>query len=227
MSPVPVPDLPGVGRRENLRDRIRDALRAAIISGKLEPGVVYSAPALAAQLGVSPTPVREAMLDLVKGGLVVPQPNKGFRVTELSEQDLDDVAAVRLLIEPPTVRDVVAVIPAEDLPDLRRMAQAIVDAVECGDLVAYIEADHVFHLTLLGYRGNRYLVDVVADLRSKTRLLGLTPLLRSGRLIRSAAEHHELLDLVEARDADGAELLMRRHIGHVRGLWAGGAEERP
>ncbi|MEU5942670.1 GntR family transcriptional regulator [Micromonospora sp. NPDC047548] len=225
MSPVPVPDLPGVDRRENLRDRTRDALRAAIISGKLEPGVVYSAPALGAQLGVSPTPVREAMLDLVKGGLVVPQPNKGFRITEMSEEDLDNLAAVRLLIEPPTVRDAVAVIPKEDIPELRTLAQAIVDAAERGDLVGYIEADHVFHLTLLGYSGNRFLVDVVSDLRSQTRLLGLTPLLESGRLGRSAAEHHELLDFIEARDPSGAELLMHRHIGHVRGLWAGGAKD--
>ncbi|MFE9204544.1 GntR family transcriptional regulator [Micromonospora sp. NPDC006431] len=225
MSPAPVPDLPGVGRRENLRDRIREALRAAIISGKLEPGVVYSAPALGAQLGVSPTPVREAMLDLVKGGLVVPHPNKGFRITEVSEEDLDNLAAVRLLIEPPTVRDVVAVIPKEDIPELRTLAQAIVDAAERGDLVGYIEADHVFHLTLLGYSRNRFLVDVVADLRSQTRLLGLTPLLESGSLGRSAAEHHEILDFIEARDPSGAELLMHRHIGHVRGLWAGGAKD--
>ncbi|MCW3814320.1 GntR family transcriptional regulator [Micromonospora sp. DR5-3] len=227
MSPAPVPELPGVGRRENLRDRTREALRAAIISGKLEPGVVYSAPALGAQLGVSPTPVREAMLDLVKGGLVVPHPNKGFRITEMSEEDLDNLAAVRLLIEPPTVRDVVAVIPKEDIPELRTLAQSIVDAAEQGDLVGYIEADHVFHLTLLGYSRNRFLVDVVADLRSQTRLLGLTPLLKSGRLGRSAAEHHELLDFIEARDPSGAELLMHRHIRHVRGLWAGGAKDAP
>ncbi|TDC40645.1 GntR family transcriptional regulator [Micromonospora sp. 15K316] len=227
MSPTPVPDLPDIGPRENLRDRIGKALRAAIISGKLEPGVVYSAPALGAQLGVSPTPVREAMLDLVKAGLVVTHANKGFRITEMSEQDLDDLAAVRRLIEPPTVRDVVPVVPAADFPQLRALAQAIVDAVECGDLVGYIEADHVFHLTLLGYSGNRFLVDVVSDLRSRTRLLGLTPLLESGRLGRSAAEHHELLDLVEARDPAGAELLMHRHIGHVRGLWAGGVEDAP
>ncbi|MDR8407772.1 GntR family transcriptional regulator [Nonomuraea sp. 3-1Str] len=224
MSLSPVPELPEIGPRENLRDRIRAALRAAIISGELEPGVVYSAPALGTQFGVSATPVREAMLDLVKEGLVVPQPNKGFRVTVVSEEDLDNLAAVRLLIEPPAVRESVAVIPEEDFPELRRLAQAIVDAAEGGDLVGYVEADHVFHLTLLGYSRNRFLVDVVSNLRSQTRLLGLTPLLQSGRLARSAAEHHELLDLVQARDPVGAELLMHRHIGHVRGLWAGGAK---
>ncbi|GAA2320612.1 GntR family transcriptional regulator [Nonomuraea roseoviolacea subsp. roseoviolacea] len=224
MSLSPVPELPGVGPRENLRDRIRAALRAAIISGELEPGVVYSAPALGTQFGVSATPVREAMLDLVKEGLVVPQPNKGFRVTEVSEEDLDNLAAVRLLIEPPAVRESVRAIPDDDLPALRGLAQDIVDAAERGDLVGYVEADHVFHLTLLGYSGNPVLVEVVSGLRSRTRLLGLTPLLQSGRLGRSAAEHHELLDFIQARDPVGAELMMHRHIGHVRGLWAGGAE---
>ncbi|MBN6053117.1 GntR family transcriptional regulator [Nonomuraea sp. RK-328] len=220
----PVPELPGIGPRENLRDRIRAALRAAIISGELEPGVVYSAPALGTQFGVSATPVREAMLDLVKEGLVVPQPNKGFRVTEVSEEDLDNLAAVRLLIEPRAVRESVCVIPEDDFPGLRRLAQDIVDAAERGDLVGYVEADHDFHLTLLGYSRNPVLVDVVSGLRARTRLLGLTPLLQSGRLGRSAAEHHELLDFIQARDPVGAELMMHRHIGHVRGLWAGGAE---
>lgn len=232
-SPAPLPPvsarrsasaLHDLGRRETLRERIRDALRAAVISGELEPGVVYSAPHLGARFGVSPTPVREAMLDLVKEGLVVAQPNKGFKITEVSEQDLDDLAAVRLLIEPPTVRACVPVIPEEDFPALRGLAQAIVDAVGREDLVGYVQADHVFHLTLLGYSGNRHLVDVVCDLRIRTRLLGLAPLLAGGGLGRSAAEHHDLLDLVEARDPAAAEDLMCRHIGHVRGLWAGGAE---
>ncbi|SEO87143.1 DNA-binding transcriptional regulator, GntR family [Actinacidiphila rubida] len=225
MTVPTTPNLQSLGHRQTLRERVRDALRAAIISGELEPGVVYSAPALGARFGVSSTPVREAMLDLAKEGLVAAQPNKGFRITQVSEQDLDDIAAVRLLIEPPTVRAAVRVIPEADLPALRELAQAIVDAVERGDLVGYVRADHVFHLALLGYSGNRHLVDTVSGLRAQTRLLGLAPLLHSGRLGRSAAEHHDLMDLVEARDAAGAEELMRRHIGHVRGLWASGTEE--
>ncbi|WP_328473575.1 GntR family transcriptional regulator [Streptomyces sp. NBC_00448] len=225
MNVPSTPNLQSLGQRETLRERVRDALRAAVISGELEPGAVYSAPTLGARFGVSSTPVREAMLDLAKEGLVVAQPNKGFRITEVSEQDLDNLAAVRLLIEPPTVRACVPVIPEADFPALRELAQAIVDAVGRGDLVGYVRADHVFHLALLGYSGNRHLVDVVSDLRTRTRLLGLAPLLRSGRLSASAAEHHALMDLVEARDAPAAEELMLRHIGHVRGLWASGAEE--
>ncbi|AWS43947.1 GntR family transcriptional regulator [Streptosporangium sp. 'caverna'] len=213
-----------LGRQETFREQVRGALRAAIISGELRPGTVYSAPALGARFGVSSTPVREAMLDLAREGLVVSRRNKGFQITEMSEEDLDNLTAVRLLIEPSTVRDAVPVIPEADLPALRGLAQDIVDAVEHADLIAYIEADHVFHLALLAYSDNRFLVDVVAGLRSQTRLPGLTPLLRGGALGRSAAEHHELMDLIEVRDSAGVEALMRRHIGHVRGLWAHGAE---
>lgn len=216
----PLPSVRRLAQRENLRDSVANALRAAVISGELKPGEVYSAPTLGARFGVSATPVREAMLDLVREGLVISLRNKGFRVTEVSEEDLDNLAALRQLIEPPTIRDVVPVIPAADYPRLRRLAEDIVVAAEAGDLIAYIEADRVFHVTLLAYSGNQKLVDVVSDLRSQTRLLGLTPLLESGRLVPSATEHHELLDLMESGDAEGAEQLMRRHIGHVRGLWA-------
>lgn len=216
----PLPSVRRLAQRENLRDSVANALRAAVISGELKPGEVYSAPMLGARFGVSATPVREAMLDLVREGLVISLRNKGFRVTEMSDDDLDDLASLRLLIEPPTIRDVVPAIPPADLPRLRALAQDIVVAAEAGDLIAYIEADRVFHVTLLAYSGNQKLVDVVSDLRSQTRLLGLTPLVESGRLVQSAAEHHDLMDLVEAGDAEGAEQLMRRHIGHVRGLWA-------
>jgi DNA-binding GntR family transcriptional regulator len=220
MSPESLPSVRRLEKRESLRDSVAHALRAAVISGEMAPGEVYSAPMLGARFGVSATPVREAMLDLVREGLVISLPNKGFRVTEMSDEDLDNVTSLRLLIEPPTVRDVVTDIPAEDFAKLRTLAEDIVVAAEAGNLIAYIEADRVFHVTLLAYSGNPRLVDVVSDLRSQTRLLGLTPLVESGRLGQSAAEHHELLDLIEAGDADGAERLMRRHIGHVRGLWA-------
>jgi DNA-binding GntR family transcriptional regulator len=204
----------------SLRETVMRALRAAIISGEMEPGAVYSAPSLGARFGVSATPVREAMLDLVKEGLVTSLPNKGFRVTEVSDADLDDITQLRLLIEPPTVRAVVPRIPAEDLPELRRMAQDIVDGADNGDLISYTEADRLFHIRILEYSGNRRLVEMISELRSHTRLLGLAPLVERGALRDSSLEHLTLVDLIEARDEAGAEALMRQHIEHVRGEWA-------
>ncbi|MER7011615.1 GntR family transcriptional regulator [Saccharopolyspora sp. NPDC000359] len=210
----------------SLRDRVGRALRAAIISGEMEPGVVYSAPSLGARFGVSATPVREAMLDLVREDLVEIVPNKGFRVTEVSEDDLDQITEIRLLIEPPAVSGITSVIPEEDFAELRELAQHIVDGAEAGDLVDYTEADRVFHLRLLSYANNPRMSNLVSDLRAHTRLFGLAALLERGELVDVAREHHAIVDAIESRDQGAVEAVMRDHISQVRGRWADPDRER-
>lgn len=218
-----MPDAPAIGplpRVASLRDTVTQVLRAAIISGEMAPGEIYSAPALGLRFGVSATPVREAMVDLTRAGLVQTVPNKGFRVTAISEAELDDIAALRMLIEPPTVQQVTPRIPAEAIPALRELALAIVDNAAAGDLISYTEADRRFHLAILEYGNNQRLVSLVSDLRSHTRLYGLSGMVDRGTLAGSAAEHLELAGLIAARDARGAGSLMKRHIGRVRAEWA-------
>ncbi|WP_223206320.1 GntR family transcriptional regulator [Streptomyces xanthii] len=204
--------LPAVPARRSIRDHVAHALRAALVAGELRPGQVYSAPQLAAQFGVSATPVREAMLDLTREGMVEPVPNKGFRVTELTQRDLAEYVAVRELIEVPTVGVVARTGDPERLEELRPVAHEIVDAARAGDLVAFLEADRRFHLALLELAGNRRLVEVVGALRGHSRLYGLAALAEAGRLMESAEEHEILLDLVIARDAPAAESRMSTHL---------------
>jgi DNA-binding GntR family transcriptional regulator len=214
--------MPALAVRRNLREEITQTLRAAVISGELRPGVVHSAPQLAAEFGVSATPVREAMLDLVKEGLVETVRNKGFRVTEPSDKDLDDLSELRALIEVPTVRRIAeAGVDAAVIEELRPLAAEIEDAAARLDLIAHVAADTEFHLRLLASAGNAHLVETVRSLRARSRIYGLRSLAEQGRLVPSAHEHTQLLDLIAAGDADGAGRLMRHHIGHVRGIWAG------
>ncbi|MEU1278368.1 GntR family transcriptional regulator [Streptomyces sp. NPDC005805] len=213
--------------QERLRDQVGHALRAALIAGELRPGQVYSAPGLAADLGVSATPVREAMLDLAREGLVEPVRNKGFRITEVSERDLDQYTELRALIEVPTVGRVTRTATAGELEALRPLAEQIVTSAREHDLIGYLEADRRFHLGLLGLAGNDRLVETVGDLRKRSRLYGLTALDEAGKLVSSAEEHLELLDLMLAGDAVAAEACMRRHLGHVRSLWAAARDEPP
>ncbi|WP_033212839.1 GntR family transcriptional regulator [Kitasatospora phosalacinea] len=215
--------------QERLRDQVAHALRAALISGELRPGVVYSAPTLAVDFGVSATPVREAMLDLAREGLVEAVRNKGFRVTELSDRDLDEFTEIRALIEVPTVGQVARTATAEQLEALRPQARAIVAAAREHDLIGYLEADRQFHLDLLALAGNARLVETVGDLRKRSRLYGLNRLDQRGELVTSAEEHLELLDVLLTGDAEAAQACMTRHLGHVRHLWAAGdkAAERP
>ncbi|WP_030991613.1 GntR family transcriptional regulator [Streptomyces sp. NRRL S-1813] len=208
--------------RERLRDQVSNALRAALISGELRPGEVYSAPTLAEDFGISATPVREAMLDLVREGLAEPVRNKGFRITGVSERDLDQYTEIRGLIEIPMVGRITRSATREQLEALRPVAEEIVRAARAHDLIGYLEADRQFHLSLLALSGNDRLVETVGDLRKRSRLYGLTALDERGELIPSAEEHLELLDLMLAGDAKRAEKCMAEHLGHVRSLWAGG-----
>ncbi|WP_103961936.1 GntR family transcriptional regulator [Nonomuraea solani] len=213
-------DLPMVGERQSLREQVAHALRAALITGEMRPGVVYSAPVLAAQFGVSATPVREAMLDLAKEGLVEAVRNKGFRVTELSDRDLDELTEIRQLIEVPTVSRLADSSRAEEFERLRPIAEEIVSASEGGDLLAYVDADLRFHVELLTLCGNAHLVSVVRDLRNRARLYGLSQLSERGTLADSAREHLALLDALKSGDAAAVGQIMGEHIGHVRGIWA-------
>lgn len=217
--------LPSVEPYQSLRDQVTQALHSAVVTGELRPGVVYSAPALAADFGVSATPVREAMLDLAKEGLIEIVRNKGFRIVELSEQDMAEFAEVRELLEIPAVVLVAARADPHDLEALRDAAEETVRAAIEGDVLGYLEADHEFHHEMLALHGNRHLVVTVRDLRRRARLFGVTALVEAGRLVDSAKEHGQLLDAMLARDLPVVRELAALHIGRVRQLVTPPAQE--
>ncbi|MGO3146501.1 MAG: GntR family transcriptional regulator [Leucobacter sp.] len=209
-------------RPRNLRETVLDQLRAAIITGELAEGTVVSAPVIGQALGVSATPVREAMMDLAREGLVETIKNKGFLITQMSEKELDDLAAVRLLVEPPSMHAVIGNIPEAAFVELDGISDECVHAAEVEDLRAYLSLDRELHAQILSFTGNPQLVELATSLRIRTRMYGLAALARKGHLAASAREHHALIQLLRDGDGAGAEQLMREHIGHAREIWATG-----
>ncbi|MHA7222383.1 GntR family transcriptional regulator [Arthrobacter sp. RHLT1-20] len=216
-----VPALRVLGNRDSLRERAIESLRDALIAGDLVPGEVYSAPALAEMLGVSATPVREAMIDLAREGLVDVLRNKGYRAVGFSDRDLDELTELRALIEVPTMGKVAELADPADVEALRPLADELNATAAAGEIREFVRIDMEFHLRLLAMAGNRHLVEEVHRLRTRSRLRGLAELAASGQLVTTANEHAQLLDLLIARDKTGVEQLMARHIGHIRGIWAG------
>jgi DNA-binding GntR family transcriptional regulator len=210
---------------KSLREQASEVLRANVVSGQLVPGRIYSVATLAQDLGVSATPVREALLDLTSSGLVEPVRNRGFRILTADDADLDEISQLRMMLEVPAVRRVVERASDEEIEALRPTVEAIEAAAAAGDVAAFLTADRAFHLGLLELTGNRRLLRLVAQLRDQTRLTGLSALAGAGALEASTREHGAVLDAVRERDADRAERLMRRHIEHTRGIWAGHAEQ--
>jgi DNA-binding GntR family transcriptional regulator len=207
----------------SLREQARQVIRASILAGELSAGEMYSATVLAERLGVSATPVREAMLDLANDGLVVAVRNRGFRVLAPDDNDLDEISELRQMLEVPSMRTVVEKASDAQLAALEPIVDRIESAVE-HDIAGFLLADREFHLGMLELTGNGRLVRLVAQLRDQTRIVGITDLARDGRLATSAREHRFILEALQARDADLAESLMRTHLIHTRGIWAGHSE---
>jgi DNA-binding GntR family transcriptional regulator len=207
--------------RTNLRDQARRALRTSIITGELTPGELYTVGAFAERLGVSATPVREALGDLAQLGLVETIRNRGFVVRHLTDHDLDEIFQLRLLLEAPAVEQVAGRLPPDDLAVCRQLVERCKTAAAAADLELFLETDREFHLRLLGVLGNLRLVRILGELRDQTRLYGLRELAASGRLVAAAEEHESLLEAVEAGDGKSARQEMTKHLRHIRGAWAG------
>lgn len=211
--------LPELGGRDSLRGQVAVALRNALISGKLRPGVVYSAPALAEEFGVSATPVREAMIDLVRDGLFEAVRNRGFRVVPLSARDLAELTEIRELVEVPAMARLAGSVPDEAVRRLRVLAEETAVEARTGDLVRFLDADRRFHAALLELTENRTLARTVLDLRSRSRMYGLAKPAPKDDLVAAAAEHAELVEAVAEGDAAKAREIMLRHLDHVRNAW--------
>jgi DNA-binding GntR family transcriptional regulator len=207
--------------RSSLRDQARRALRASIITGELAPGELYAVGSFASRLGVSVTPVREALGDLALLGLVEVIRNRGFVVPPLTEHDLDEIFQVRLLLEAPAMEQAAGRVPAADLSACAALVEQGKEAAAAGDLRLFLEADREFHLRLVGSLGNQRLVAILGQLRDQTRLYGLRGLADAGRLAVAADEHAQLLAAIAAGEGPRARAVVTQHLQHTRGDWAG------
>ncbi|MEU6479918.1 GntR family transcriptional regulator [Streptomyces sp. NPDC047017] len=205
---------PAVVRRSSVRGQVLDALRAALVTGELRPGEVYSAPALGERFGVSATPVREAMQQLTLEGAVEVVLNRGFRVVERGARELAELAEVRALIEVPVLLRLVATVPVERWAELRPLAEAGVRAASSGCRAAYADTDRAFHRAVLSLAGNEQLLRIAEDLHRRTQCPSTDGPGRPARaeLIADAAEHTALLDALIARDQAAVRALADAHF---------------
>lgn len=148
-------------RQVSLREQELVIVRQALVSGEIGPNEIYSASALASRLGVSNSPVREAMLTLVNQGILEPVRNRGYRIVPISEHDLDELGEMRRMLEVPGVAALVACASDEGIEELRPVAVEIEEAASRGDIPVFLEADRRFHLGLLELGGNTRLVETV------------------------------------------------------------------
>ncbi len=225
-SSAPGPSAPGCSaprpralvQRSSVRGQVLDALRAALVTGELRPGEVYSAPVLGERFGVSATPVREAMQQLALEGAVEVVPNRGFRVVERGDRELAELAEVRALIEIPVWLRLARTVPAERWAELRPLAEATARAASSGCPAGYAEADRAFHRAVLALAGNEELVRIAGDVHRRAQWPPAGSPAARGRadLVADAHEHTALLDALIAGDPDAVRALVGQHFAGAR-----------
>jgi len=195
----------------SLRDMVLRRVRGDIVSGYSVPGTMYSVPTLAEEMGVSTTPVREALLELSNGGLITPIRNRGFRVEATTLDDLKNGFALRELLE----RFAMVGLAGRRLTgtgELRKLADDIAAAVKLKDARGYIETDRAFHLALVSRLNNPMLTKMIMDLRDGMRLYGMDTAAGRQRQVASVKEHYQLIDLAVAGDTNAIAKLITQHI---------------
>jgi DNA-binding GntR family transcriptional regulator len=198
--------------RESLTSRARDAIRSAIIVGKLVPGTLYSVQGLADVFGVSRTPVREALIDLARQGMVRFERNRGVRILETSTHDLEEIFTLRLLLEVPATYRATSQLNDAQIRQLKKEFAAMETHAARDDETAVMQHDRRFHGIILTASGNRRLSEFVDHLRDLVLTRGASTVGRSRSLADVASEHREILACIEAGDGPAAARTMRAHI---------------
>jgi DNA-binding GntR family transcriptional regulator len=207
---MPIPTSQGVHRRALLRDNVYESLRDAIVDGTLAPGERLKDPQLEEWLGVSRTPIREALLRLERAGLVVTQPGKATTVAPYSLASTISAQQVTAAMHELAARLAVPSITAEQIDAMVGANRAFASALDTVNIEAALDADDAFHAVFVTASGNPMLAEVLEQ---------TTPMLRRVERMRfssvaareSVAQHEAVVALTRAGDAAAVADLCREN----------------
>ena len=195
-----------------LRDVVYNTLRQAILRGELKPGERLMEIQLANKLGVSRTPIREAMRKLELDGLVIMTPRKGAEVADITEKSLRDVLEVRKALEMLSVELACEHVTKEEIKKLREAASQFSEVLSSEDVTMIAEADEHFHDLINLATGNQKLIVILSNLREQMYRYRVEYLKDSGKFPQLVSEHEMLIEAIEKKDRLRASQVIGQHI---------------
>lgn len=195
-----------------LREIVFEHLREAIISGVLKPGERLMELQLAEDMGVSRTPVREAIRKLELEGLVIMVPRRGAYVSDLSIRDIAETFEIRAALESLAAGLAAERIVPEELEQLERILVQIGECEMESDLSRIAELDEEFHALLFAATRNQRLTQIVSNLREQITRFRKTSLSTPGRFKAVFQEHKNIVEAISERNSALAQSLAREHI---------------
>lgn len=200
----------------NLPTRAYEVIKRKIVNGEITPGTKLQEDRLAEELGISRTPVREALSRLAQEGLVEIIPRRGRYVVDLSLPDIIHLLEIREALEGMAARLATANITREALARMRAYFEGRGKEIRRKDFEGYLQADMDFHDLLMKTSGNERLVQLMSTLYDHIQMLRLRSVVLPGRAEASLREHLSIIEALEKEDPDLAEERVREHIRNVK-----------
>lgn len=198
--------------RKSLYLEVADQLRGMIQSGELQPGEWIDEARLTAVLGISRTPLREALKVLVAEGLLHIEARRGCFVNELSAADLENIFPLMAMLEGRCAFEAAHKVTDEDLVRLQPLHDELRHFAQSGDIDQYYAANAKIHMAIQSLAANPWLSDLIDNLRRVLSLSRHRSLSFPGRVDESCAEHLAIFAALKARDAEGAQAVTRKHL---------------
>lgn len=205
-----------INKPDSLAKIAYGALRQSILSFNLQQRTVYNEMSVAQELGLSRTPVREALLRLSSEGLVTFLPRKGFIVTSYTQNEIEEVFELRLILESVVIRKIAAQINQNNIDNLKKYIELQQQAASENDYHGFMLSDRAFHKTFFELAGNSKLIEIMNNFQDICHMVGICYLKIDGLYGRSIHDHQAILKSLEKRDAYKAAVAIINHINHVK-----------
>lgn len=198
-----------IERHQTLREKILETIRDAILKGTMKPGERVSEPELAERFGISRTPIREAFRQLESEGYLEVIPRKGAIVASLSERDIEEFYAIKIILEGFAAKMAAENLTEKDIERLESINERLQKIAEEGDVKNFFRVHNEFHDLFIKAAGNDKLYEMINQLVMRFKRLRLASLSQPGRMEISVEEHRNMIEAFKNHDGERADSLVR------------------
>lgn len=196
----------------SLRELAFQSIKNAILTNQLKSENIYKIEDLAKSLGISKTPVREALLDLSIKGFVTFLPRKGIQINLLDKNDIESLYEFRTAMEIAVIKRIAKSISEESISTLKSINAECEKSMEHDNKIEYLKNDRKFHLFLAELSENDYIISSLENVRDLVDWMGIRALILKNRMKEVLLEHKNIIDMLERHDTINAQKMMEKHI---------------
>ncbi|NHN33426.1 GntR family transcriptional regulator [Paenibacillus agricola] len=214
--PISKFNLQPITKSSTTKERAYNEIKHVILNGYISSDEIFTEVQLAEFLKTSRTPVREALQDLIKEGLIVSIPRKGMTVRKVTENEMEQIFLLRTTIETKVIQKLTEIITSEQLALLRAICKQQEEAMLINDTIAFIQLDQDFHTALTKFVDYELIEQMLLNLHNLSQLIGLRAIKKSNRMKEVIEEHLAIISSLEFKNSEQSVIAITNHLSKTK-----------